>query len=189
MLVVGAGYTGLAAARETAAAGLGTLVLDAGAIGAGCSGRNGGQVAYSIKPTLEELAARHGEAGARRFAARDSMRWAICVPWRRAASSTAIGASMRCYYGAHTARHFARMARDAEHQPKGLEQSISVVVRAPQHAEIASDLYHGGCVYHEDASIDPMRLLLALLGRAQAVGAAVLERCPVLSIQSARGGH
>jgi glycine/D-amino acid oxidase-like deaminating enzyme len=35
-----------------AAAGLETLVLDAGAIGAGCSGRNGGQVAYSLQPSL-----------------------------------------------------------------------------------------------------------------------------------------
>ena len=55
MLVIGAGYTGLAAARETAAAGRSTLVLDGGALGAGCSSRNGGQVAYSIKPSFNAL--------------------------------------------------------------------------------------------------------------------------------------
>src|ERR1700722_13094210 len=55
VLIIGAGYTGLAAARETAAAGRSTLVLDAGALGAGCSSRNGGQVAYSIKPSFAEL--------------------------------------------------------------------------------------------------------------------------------------
>ena len=60
-LIVGSGYTGLSAARETAAAGLRTLVLDAGAMGAGCSGRNGGQVAYSLKPSLKTLSSRHGE--------------------------------------------------------------------------------------------------------------------------------
>ena len=54
-LIVGGGYTGLAAARETAAAGLVTAVLEAGEIGAGCSGRNGGQVAHSIKPTFSTL--------------------------------------------------------------------------------------------------------------------------------------
>src|SRR5271165_2051450 len=188
VLIVGAGYTGLAAARETAAAGLGTLVLDAGAIGAGCSGRNGGQVAYSIKPTLQELTARHGEARARSICreGQDAVGYL-----RSMAASGELDCDWRehgCYYGAHTARHFAHMARDAEHQPKGLEQRISVVARASQHTEIASDTYHGGCVYHEDAAIDPMRLLLALLGRAQAGGAAVLERCPVLSIQSARSG-
>src|SRR6202790_2532516 len=61
VLIVGAGYTGLSAARETAAAGAATWVLDAGAVGAGCSGRNGGQVAYSIKPSFAALAARYGE--------------------------------------------------------------------------------------------------------------------------------
>ncbi len=78
-----------------------------------------------------------------------------------------------CFFGAHTARHFTRMARDAQHQPKGLEQRITVVPRAEQRQEIASDFYHGGCVYHDDASLDPMKLLLALLRRAQDSGAAV----------------
>jgi glycine/D-amino acid oxidase-like deaminating enzyme len=60
VLVIGAGYTGLSAARETAAAGRNTLVLDAGAVGAGCSGRNGGQVAYSIKPSFDSLKSKFG---------------------------------------------------------------------------------------------------------------------------------
>ena len=42
VLIVGAGYTGLSAARETAAAGRSTLVLDGGALGTGGSSRNGG---------------------------------------------------------------------------------------------------------------------------------------------------
>src|SRR5258708_4846792 len=61
VLVIGAGYTGLSAARETAAGGRSTLVLDAGELGAGCSSRNGGQVAYSIKPTFNSLKAKFGE--------------------------------------------------------------------------------------------------------------------------------
>src|SRR3982074_1707259 len=64
VLIVGAGYTGLSAARETAAAGAATWVLDAGAVGAGWSGRNGGQCAYSIKPSFAALASRYGESKA-----------------------------------------------------------------------------------------------------------------------------
>src|SRR5271154_1767881 len=74
VLIVGAGYTGLAAARETAAAGRSTLVLDAGAIGAGCSGRHGGQGAYSIKPSLKRLSLMYGERRA----------YAICQEGRAA---------------------------------------------------------------------------------------------------------
>ena len=186
VLVIGAGYTGLSAARETAAAGRSTLVLDAGELGAGCSSRNGGQVAYSIKPSFHTLKAKFGADSA----------FGICregldaVAYLRSLA-TEIDCDWRedgCFFGAHTARHYRQMARDAENQPRGLEQRISVVSKADQHSEIASDFYHGGCVYHDDASVDPTRLLLALLGRARDGGARVMDRCPVGAINPTRDG-
>ena len=60
VVVVGSGYTGLHAALQTAKAGLSTLVLDAEAIGWGCSRRNGGQVSTSIKPSYAALSRRYG---------------------------------------------------------------------------------------------------------------------------------
>ena len=192
VLIVGGGYTGLSAARETAAAGASTLVLEAGRIGTGCSGRNGGQVAYSIKPTFEALKSRYGEQRA----------YAICREGRAAvaylrdlATAGNVDCDWRergCFVGAHTARHFAALAHEAENQPRGLEQRISVITRADQHGEIASDFYHGGLVYHEDASVDPMRLLLALLRRAQQSGATIVENCAVQAIRgssAARSGR
>jgi glycine/D-amino acid oxidase-like deaminating enzyme len=188
VLIVGAGYTGLAAARETAAAGRSTLVLDAGAIGAGCSGRNGGQVAYSIKPSLKRLSLMYGEKRA----------YAICQEGRAAvaylralATQEAVDCDWRergCFFGAHTPRHFALMVREAQQQVKGLEQRITVVPQADQRQEIASDFYHGGCVYHDDASVDPMKLLLALLRRAQESGALVQDHCAVKAIGTCRDG-
>ena len=55
VLVVGSGYTGLMAARETAKGGRSTLVIDAESAGWGCSSRNGGQVSTSIKPSFTAL--------------------------------------------------------------------------------------------------------------------------------------
>ncbi|MGO8857192.1 MAG: NAD(P)/FAD-dependent oxidoreductase [Steroidobacteraceae bacterium] len=188
VLIVGGGYTGLSAARETAAAGAATLVLEAGGIGAGCSGRNGGQVAYSIKPSYTALKALYGGAKA----------YAICQEGREAvtylrwlATEQGIDCDWRergCFFGAHTPRHFAAMVRDAQNQPRGLEQRISVVCKADQRREIDSAFYHGGCVYHDDASVDPMRLLLALLRRAQESGATILEHCKVDAIQRSGDG-
>ena len=188
VLIVGAGYTGLSAARETAAAGRATLVLDAGAVGAGCSGRNGGQVAYSIKPSFKTLSSRYGEKRA----------YAICQEGRAAvaylrslAARGDVNCDWRecgCFYGAHTPYHFELMAQEAQQQIQGLEQRITVLPKSQQRQEIASDFYHGGCLYHEDASVDPMRLLVALLRRAQDSGAAVRDHCAVKSLRSSHAG-
>lgn len=189
VLVVGGGYTGLSAARETSAAGAKSLVLEAGAIGAGCSGRNGGQVSYSIKPSLAALTRRHGETRAT----------AICHEGLAAMGylrslATASGADCGwqqngLFVGAHTPKHFEALAEEATNQPRGLEQRATVVVKADQRQEIDSAFYHGGVVYHDDASIDPMRLLLELLRRAQASGATVMDHCSVLAVRSMQGGY
>ena len=186
--VIGAGYTGLCAAHETASAGHSTLVLDAGGIGDGCSGRNGGQAAYSVKPTLDQLTARHGAQTAmgicrEGFAALENLRdlagqEKLDFDWRP------VGA----FYGAHTARQFDSLLREAEHQTTGLEQRLSVLRRADQRQEIATDFYHGGLVYHDDAAVHPARLLLALLNRARRAGARVIHRCPVTAMQTVADG-
>jgi glycine/D-amino acid oxidase-like deaminating enzyme len=183
VVIVGAGYTGLSAARETAAAGASTLVLEGGKLGTGCSGRNGGQVAHSIKPSFAALSARYGARRAQAivaegFHAMAHLRTLACdagldVDWQQRG----------CFVGAHTPRHFAALRREAERQPAGLEQRISVLERADQGSEIDSDYYHGGLVYHDDASVDPMRLLSALADRAREAGVVVHEYCLVYAIR------
>ena len=65
LLVVGAGYTGLAAARAAARVGASVLVLERGPFGAGASSRNGGMVLPGYKAELADVARRHGQATAR----------------------------------------------------------------------------------------------------------------------------
>jgi glycine/D-amino acid oxidase-like deaminating enzyme len=186
VVVVGGGYTGLSAARETAAAGLTTCVLEADAIGTGCSGRNGGQIAYSLKPSFAKLRSLYGAQRA----------FAICREGFAAlAYLRALGREIDCdwrddgcFFGAHTPRHFKRMALEAQNQPAGLEQRISIVAKSEQHLEIDSEFYHGGCVYHDDASLDPMKLLCGLLDRARRAGAAVIDKCAARTIRSGSGG-
>jgi glycine/D-amino acid oxidase-like deaminating enzyme len=188
VLIVGAGYTGLSAACVTAAAGRSTLVVDAGTLGTGCSSRNGGQVAYSFKPSHADLTRRYGADTARRIAAEgvnaiENLRTLATLEhldcdWR------AVGG----FYGAHTRRHFERVVREAESDQRVTGQRFSVVPRAAQHGEIATDFYHGGLVYHGDAAVHPMRLLAALVGRALAAGATILECCAALDIQAGRTG-
>jgi len=188
VLIVGAGYTGLSAARETASSGRSTLVLDSAPLGGGCSSRNGGQVAYSIKPAFESLKSRHGAEVALGIC-REGIQ--AVAELRSMAREPGVDCDWRengCFYGAHTPRHFKAMVREAGSRCAGLERKVSVVPRAQQRGEIASDFYHGGLVYHEDASVNPMRLLLSLLRRARECGTMVIDRCPVSAIRNERRG-
>ena len=58
--MIGAGYTGLSAARVVAEAGLSVIVLDAHRAGFGASGRNGGQVASGYNASQRVLAKKVG---------------------------------------------------------------------------------------------------------------------------------
>jgi glycine/D-amino acid oxidase-like deaminating enzyme len=188
VLIVGAGYTGLSAARVLARAGREVLVLDAAPFGGGCSGRNGGQVAYSIKPTLATLSARHGKEIAAGICAEGQRAIAhlrslaqdegLAFDWRRRG----------CFVGAHTPKAFAARVREAERHPSGYVQNVEIIPRSRQHEEIASDFYHGGCVYPDDTSIDPVKMLLALHQQAAASGAMIIDRCAVQALQKSEEG-
>src|SRR4029453_1515068 len=65
--VIGAGYTGLAAARHLARTGASVLVLERDRVGAGASSRNGGQVLTGLKLDPATLVDRFGEAKARQL--------------------------------------------------------------------------------------------------------------------------
>jgi glycine/D-amino acid oxidase-like deaminating enzyme len=69
-----------------------------------------------------------------------------------------------------------------------VEIEAHVVPRGEQRSEIGSDRYHGGVVFPRHASLHPAKYHLGLLARAQAAGATVVSRCPVLSIQREGGG-
>ena len=170
VLVVGSGYTGLCAARETARAGRATLVLDSGPLGGGCSAKNGGQVAFSIKPSHATLSARHGGAIATRIYEEGLE---AVSDLRRVATDEGLDCDWRdvgCFVGAHTPRLYDALVREAESQPEGLAVPYRVVPRARQDEEIRTPFYHGGVVYPGDAAVHPAKLVRALHARALAEG-------------------
>ena len=182
VLVVGSGYTGLSAASETAAAGCATVVLDAGPIGGGCSSRNGGQVAFSFKPSLDELTARHGRSVAERLYAEG---YESIAQLRESASDGTLDCDWRevgSFCGAHSRRHLEALERKADALPEQLRKRVSIVPRDHLDEEIASPLYHGGLVVHDDAAVNPARIVVSLDARARAAGARVYGNTAVRAI-------
>ncbi len=188
VVVVGSGYTGLQAALQTAKAGLSTLVLDAEAIGWGCSTRNGGQISTSIKPSYAALSRRYGPDLATRIlkegeASRDYLGRFV----GENGIDCAFDISGR-FIGAHHPRLYDQLARDITNKHPGIADQGFMVPKQDQHSEIGSDAYHGGAVDPHVASIDPGRYHRGLLAAAQSAGAEVKGNCRVTELVRDRAG-
>ncbi len=185
--VIGSGYTGLSAARETAAAGRSTLVIDAGDLGFGCSSRNGGQIGTSIKPDFDALRRRYDDDLAFRIRREgiDSLAW-----FKEFVTSRGIDCDLRTtgrFHGAHAGKHFRELVAASKSMPRGLEVPMEIVPRSEQHREIASDRYFGGAVYPDHGHIHPGKYQAGLLKLAEQAGVVFASHCPAQSV--ARDGN
>lgn len=188
VVIVGAGYTGLNAALQTARGGRHTVVLDAEDAGWGCSSRNGGQVSTSIKPDYRSLAARHGRKRAFSILreGHDALAWIEDF-----VASERIACDFRVpgrFHAAHGPRQYRRLEEAVSRDVPGLETDAYLVPRTEQRRELGTDAYYGGVVYPRHASLHPARYHGGLLERVLEAGAAVVPRCPATAIERQAGG-
>lgn len=184
VVVIGAGYTGLHAALVLARAGRDVVVLDAGALGQGCSTRNGGQISHSVKPGMAELTRRHGADTARMIVedGRASRRFIEDF-----VTAEGLDCDFRCcgrFHAAHSPRAFADMR--AEYAAKA--PGVTLIPPDAQREQIGSDYYHGGVVYGDYASVDPGRYHAGLLGLARKAGAQLFAQCPASGLAPDKDG-
>lgn len=180
--VIGAGYTGLAAALHLAEAGSRVVVLDAGEPGWGASGRNGGQVIPGLKYDPDELEARFGpEHGPRlvQFAgnAADLVFSLIerhniaCDPirtgWLQPAHSPAALVSVQ-----RRAEQWARRGAD-----------VAILDRARMAGMLGSEAYCGGWINRRAGNIQPLAFARGLATAAIAKGAVIHGATPAQTIR------
>jgi glycine/D-amino acid oxidase-like deaminating enzyme len=188
VLIIGAGYTGLSAAIQTARGGRSTLVIDAERAGWGCSTRNGGQISTSIKPGYEELCRRYGSEKGFAIAreGHNSLAWV-----GEFITSEGLDCDFEVsgrFHAAHNPRRFRLMAEAAASQPKGLEKPVRVVSRAEQRSELGTDVYHGGIVNLNHACLHPAKFHRELLRLAHRSGAEIVSYCRAEEIERSGGG-
>ena len=188
VLVVGSGYTGLHAALQTVREGLSTLVVDADALGWGCSSRNGGQVSTSVKGTYPELAAKYGAQlgldllkeghNAMEFLDAFIRDEDLQCGWERNGR----------FSGAHNEAAYDASAQALESLPKEVATQWHMVPKEDQQSEIESDLYAGGVVYPDHGALHPGQYHLGLLHLVKSAGAQTIDHCRVEKIERLEAG-
>jgi glycine/D-amino acid oxidase-like deaminating enzyme len=173
VVVVGAGYTGLAAARQLAKAGASVVVLEREQVGFGASSRNAGQVLTGLKVDVDTLVARCGEAHAR--ALFDISLEAIATLERIVADER-----IDCEYertghiqAAAKPAHFEAFRREQELLARVFGHATRLVSQADQRAEIGTTRYFGLLVDERSAAINPAQYVRGLAAAAGRAGAAI----------------
>ena len=177
--VIGAGFTGLSAARSLAKRGINVVVLEANSIGWGASSRNGGMVLTGLKLSPETLAKRYGMELTRKMYAA-SLASIDLVEQIVREENIACDFS-RCGHleVACKASHFNSYARSVETIAKEFNHQLRIVPRAQLAEEIGSSIYFGGIVDESSAGVNPARYVAGLAAAALNSGAKIYENAGV----------
>jgi glycine/D-amino acid oxidase-like deaminating enzyme len=181
--VIGAGFTGLSAARTLARRGAKVTVLESETIGWGASSRNGGMVLTGMKLGVNQLISMYGrELTKRMYAA--SLATIACV------EQIVRDENIVCDFArtghlevACKQKHFDDYARQAEVIAREFNHQLRVVQRNELSAEIGSKIYYGGMVDETSVGLNPARYVAGLAGAALKAGAEIFEHARVESLQ------
>ncbi len=181
--VIGAGFTGLSAARTLAKRGAKVAVLESETIGWGASSRNGGMVLTGMKLGVNQLISMYGrELTKRMYAA--SLATIDCV--EHIVREEAIDCDFsRCGHleVACKQKHFDDYARQADVIAREFNHQLRVIQKSELSAEIGSKIYFGGMVDEVSAGVNPARYVAGLGGAAIKAGAEIFERTRVEGLQ------
>jgi glycine/D-amino acid oxidase-like deaminating enzyme len=183
--VIGAGFTGLSAARTLAQRGAKVAVLEGVTIGWGASSRNGGMVLTGMKLGVNQLISMYGRELTRRMYAA-SLATIDCVEQVIREENIDCDFS-RCGHleVACKRKHFDDYARQAEVIAREFNHQLCVVQRNELSAEIGSTIYYGGMVDKMSAGLNPARYVAGLGRAAMKAGAEIFEHAHAQRIERA----
>ncbi|PBC08606.1 FAD-dependent oxidoreductase [Mesorhizobium sp. WSM3859] len=186
-IIVGGGIMGLSTALHAARAGLSVQVLDAGAIGQGASGLNGGQVIPGLKYDpewlIEHFGKERGEALVAFAASTADAVFDLIREEKLAVPFTRNG----WIQAAHTETALKAAAnRDRQWRTRGA--NVELLDKAEIAAMTGARGYLGGWLDRRAGVIDPLSYTLELARVASAAGAGIAEQQRVVKLAKEAGG-
>ena len=180
--IIGGGYTGLSTALHLRAHGLRVAVLERERVGAGASGRNGGQVITGQRVDQDVLEQKLGFEHARAL-------WNLAQDAKSLVRSLIAHHEIACdlvpghITAAAKNRHARQLAAYAEHLATRYNYAAgSFVSRDEMQKLVACDRYYGG--YHDTEAfhIHPLAFAIGLARAAETAGATIYENSRVIGI-------
>jgi glycine/D-amino acid oxidase-like deaminating enzyme len=181
LVVIGAGYQGLSTALHAVRGGLSVQIIEAGDIGAGASGVNGGQVIPGLKQDPETLQALFGEAAGKRLT-RFSAATADVVFDLIARE----GLDVECrrigwIQAAHTETAMQAVThRNRQWRAQGAD--VALLNQAEIGLLTGAEGYRGGFIDRRAGVVNPLALVHELARIATEAGAGLILNDPVVSL-------
>ncbi len=185
--VIGGGFTGLSAALALARRGASVALLEAGKIGTGASGRNGGHVNNGTSQDYAALAASLGADHARAlYRAFDDAVDTVERIVREEQIQCAFRRSGKIKLAAKPA-HYDKIARYFELLNRDCDPETELVPRERIREEVGSDAFYGGLLYRKSAMMHMGRFGAGLADAAARAGARIFEDAPVTALDRLNG--
>ena len=184
LCVVGGGGTGLSAALKAAEDGASVVLLEAGRVGWGASGRNGGQAIPGLRKGAAELIAMFGAARAKEL-------FALSLEARALVLARIARHGIQC--DLKTSGHLTLAAKPSHLDWMREECEVLARVMDYPHARVigteeALSLvdapgFHGGLLLEEGGHVHPLNLTLGLAAAARGAGVRLFENSAALKIE------
>lgn len=188
--IIGAGYSGLAAAYALQKRGVDCAVFDANPVGWGASGRNGGVVSSKFRLSFPSIASTYDLDTARRMhrLAHEGVRVVeqFVDEFKLERARFDHTGSLRC---AHTERAFASIRAEADWVRTQLgDGSMSVLSREKITHETGSNGFVGGVLSADAGTILPLEYVCGIARSLTARGVPIYESTPILDMARVQEG-
>ena len=180
--IVGAGYTGLNAARVLAQHGTKVAVLDRNAVGWGASSRNGGLATAGIKRDIKKIFKEYGKDLGREF-------WKASIDAIDLVEEIVKAEAIDCHWErsgnvalAAKPSHFEGMKSKAKWLKEQLDYDVTPLDSSEVRSEIGTDGYYGGLLDEKGGSLHPAKYVHGLARSVAQGGTQICENTDVLGI-------